>query len=176
MIKNKSSAVGNSGVQDDSSAEGKMLSVEELKRELDRLTEELAAAEARAQQFQEADLRSKADYRNLVRRGQEERAQFIKFATREFVQSLLQPLDHLSLAAKQLNDTGLNMVVQQFWQVLNNQGLEEINPVGQPFDVNTMEVVEKSGEDSKHQKVSKVVTKGYKLNGEVIQFARVILE
>lgn len=169
MIKNKP------GVSDSPNGVGS------LEEQLVELKKQLEEAGARAQRSHDGELRAKADYQNLVRRGQEERAQFIKFATRELVQDLLQPLDHLSLAAQQLNDTGLNMVVQQFWQTLNNHSLEEINPVGKPFDINTMEVVETAqsvneSQDQVSQIVEKVVKKGYKLNGEIIQFAKVILK
>lgn len=116
--------------------------------------------------------RALADYQNLVRRTQEDRARSAKLASLEFVHSLLQPLDHLSLAAAQLQDQGLNMVVQQLWKALQEQGLEEITVLHQPFDPELMEVVDKQGEGDT---VQKVVKKGYRLNGEVIQVAQVII-
>lgn len=137
----------------------------------------------------EKERRAVADYQNLVRRSSEERIRVAKLAALDFVEVLLEPLSHLSLASDQLNDQGLKMVVDQLWRKLNEVGLEEINPVGQLFDVNTMEAVLdpskniSSGEnptkkDEKNQthKVSKVVAKGYKLNGEVVRHAKVIVE
>lgn len=142
------------------------------------LQQELEQVQAELQKAVETERRAKADYQNLVRRNQEERAQLVKFATKALVSDMLQPLDHLSLASAQLNDPGLNMVIGQFWQVLNDHGLTVIDPVGQPFDVATMEAVQNGngGKISDKPVVSKVVRKGYKLNGEVIQFASVILE
>jgi molecular chaperone GrpE len=120
----------------------------------------------------EREKRVLADYQNLQRRSMEERAAFIKMANKDFCQVLLQPLEHLSLAATNLKDQGLNMVVDQFWKQLRDFGLEELEVMGQKFDLNTMEVVDKQGDG---EKVTKIVRKGYKLNGEVIQHAQVIL-
>lgn len=137
---------------------------------------ELAQLQEQLQAAQEGERRARADYQNLVRRTQEERAMLIKLATKSFVADLLQPLAHLSLAAQQINDQGLNMVIQQLWQVLDNQGLKEINPIGQKFDITTMEVVDKEADvDENEGEVIKVVKVGFSLNGEVIEHAKVVM-
>jgi len=120
----------------------------------------------------EREKRALADYQNLQRRSQEERIVFIKMANKDFCQALLQPLEHLSMAAANIQNQGLDMVIEQFWKELKDFGLEELKVLGQKFDLNTMEVVDKKGEG---EKVVEVVRKGYKLNGEVIQHAQVIL-
>jgi molecular chaperone GrpE len=142
---------------------------EEELDEVELLQEKLVAA-------QEAERRAKADYHNLVRRTQDERAMLIKLATKSFVADLLAPLSHLTLAAQQLKDKGLDMVIGQLWQTLENQGLKEINPLGQTFDFTTMEVVDKEeGVDETGAVVTKVVKTGYSLNGEVIDHAKVVV-
>lgn len=120
----------------------------------------------------ESEKRAIADYKNLERRNENERAQFIQFATRELVSSLLGPIDHLNLAATKINDQGLDMVVEEFDQVLQISGLTPFNPEGESFDLETMEAIEKQG---KGEKVIKVVKKGYKLDGKVIQHAQVVV-
>jgi molecular chaperone GrpE (heat shock protein) len=128
---------------------------------------------------QEKERRAVADYQNLVRRSQQERVRVAKFAALDFVETILEPLGHLSLAAAQLNDTGLNMVLGQLWASLNEAGLEEINPVGEKFTVETMEVVQVEEGDAEASNaegvVKKVILKGYKLNGEVIRHAKVTI-
>lgn len=120
----------------------------------------------------EREKRVLADYQNLVRRSQEDRLRMAKLAASELALGILQPLDHLQLAADQLQDKGLNMVVVEFWQALKDQGLEEIAVLGQPFSVETMEVIDKKGEGDK---VISVASRGYRLNGEVIRHAKVVL-
>jgi len=132
----------------------------------------VAKLEAKLKAAHESHLRTQADYQNLQRRSREERQQWVKLATREFVSALLEPLDHLGLAAQQLNDQGLNMTIAQLWERLREQGLEEIDPLNQPFDVQTMEAVDHEGDG---EIVISVVKKGYSLNGEVIQHAKVIV-
>ena len=113
-----------------------------------------------------------ADYKNLIRRTQEERGKVAKLSTRDFAETILQPLEHLSLAAEQVNDPGINMVATELWQALESQGLQEIETAGKTFDVETMEVVERMGEGDA---VVKVVSRGYMLNGEVIRHAKVVV-
>lgn len=137
------------------------------------LEEQILELTSQLSQAQEKERRALADYQNLIRRTQEERVRLIKMANVDIMEALIQPLDHLSLAATQLNDPGLNMVVGQFQQSLAQFGLEEMEAMGKKFDVETMEVVENSENDS--DTVTSVVKKGYKLNGQVIQHAKVIL-
>lgn len=116
--------------------------------------------------------RALADYHNLVRRTQQERTQIAKLASGQLIEDLLEPLEHLSMASEQLADKGLSMVVGKLWQVLEEHGLKEIEALDQEFNLDTMEAVEKNG---KGQKVTKVLKRGYTLNGKVIQHAKVII-
>lgn len=128
-------------------------------------------------QAQEQARRAQADYQNLVRRTRDERLAIIKLAAKDVISALLQPLRHLELAAEQLQDPGLNMVLQQFQRTLQDQGLEEIEVMGLPFDPNIMEAVDGSQmlDDHATAVVTQVHTKGYRLHGEVIQHAKVII-
>ncbi|MDQ3008621.1 MAG: nucleotide exchange factor GrpE [bacterium] len=140
--------------------------------ELDDLELELQQAQEALIAAQESERRSLADYQNLVRRTQADRIKMAKMANQELVVALLQPLDHLELAAKQINDQGLTMVVTQLWQTLNQQGLEKLDIDGKKFDPVLMEVVDKNGEGDV---VTSVLQQGYQLNGEVIQPAKVVV-
>jgi molecular chaperone GrpE len=146
-------------------------------QESDRLQAELAQAQEFLQKARESELRAMADYHNLVRRTQEERVKMAKLAALTFIEKLLQPMDHLFLAKEQLKDPGLNMVYQQFVDALGEEGLEVFDPMGQKFDVNSMEVVskEKIKDEKQVDMVVKVMSRGYKLHGEVIQHAKVIV-
>jgi molecular chaperone GrpE len=121
----------------------------------------------------EREKRALADYQNLVKRNQEERIKFLQLANQNLIETLLSPLEHLSLAAEQIEDQGLNMVIRDFWQVLEEAGVEEIYPKGEKFDLKTMEVIDKEGDG---QTVVKVAKRGYRLNGQVIQHAKVIVK
>jgi molecular chaperone GrpE (heat shock protein) len=141
--------------------------------QLSALEQEVASLREQLRVALEREKRSLADYQNLVRRTQEERAALVKFANKDLCEALLQPLEHLSLAALSLHDKGLDMVLAQFWKELARFGLSEMEVLGKTFDVATMEVVEKR---AKGERVIEVVRKGYLLSGEVLQHAQVILD
>lgn len=138
-----------------------------------KIDQQLTELQQQLAEVQEREKRVLADYQNLIRRNQEDRVKFAQLANRDLVESLLQPVEHLELAVKELGDEGLGMVLTQIKQVLADFGLQEIEVMGQKFDVETMEAVESSGEG---QTVAQVVRKGYSLNGVIIQHAQVILE
>ncbi len=137
----------------------------------------VADLEAQIKNLQEQQRRAQADYQNLHRRTQDDRAKMAKMASLSVIESILQPLDHLILAKDQLKDKGLDMVVMQFQQALAGEGLEEIDVMGKKFDSATMEVIDKvEVKDKKDlEKVMKVVSRGYRLNGEVIRHAKVVV-
>jgi molecular chaperone GrpE len=128
--------------------------------------------EKQLQEALEKEKRAVADYQNLIRRTQEERIKLIRMSNQDLIMSLIQPLEHLSLAAKEVNNSGLDMVIVQLWQSLSEFGLEEIEVMEKEFDVNTMEATDIEG---KGKKVISVIKKGFRLNGQVIQHAKVIL-
>jgi molecular chaperone GrpE len=136
----------------------------QVEQEITNLRTQLVAA-------QEREKRVLADYQNLVRRNQEERLKFIQMANLDLVLALLQPLEHLELAVGQLSNKGLTLAFGELKRALKEFGVEEIVVLNQPFDVETMEAVE----GSQGKVVKQVVRVGWRLNGAVIQHAKVIL-
>lgn len=134
--------------------------------------EVITQLQAQVTQANENAARSLADYQNLIRRHREEKLEIIKYSTADFVLSLIEPIDHLRIAAAALNDQGLNMVLEQFNKVLAEQGVTQLIPDGKKFDANTMEAVEKIGDG---QKVRKVLSPGYLIGERVIRPARVVV-
>jgi molecular chaperone GrpE len=122
--------------------------------------------------LEEAVKRSQADYNNMMRRHQEQSQRASKMAAFDFAEALVQPLSHLELAAQQLNDKGLNMVISQLWQQLQSQGLQQVGKVGDDFNPHLMEAISREGEGDT---VIKVSQPGYTLYGEVIQPAKVVV-
>jgi molecular chaperone GrpE len=137
-----------------------------------KIQDQLTSLKEQLNLAQEKEKRILADYQNLLRRSQTEKLAFIKMANEDLCQVLLQPLEHLSLASTSIKNQGLDMVINEFWRELHDFGLFEIEVLGKKFDLQTMEAVEKKGDD---EKVVEVVRKGYTLNGAVIQHAQVVL-
>lgn len=116
--------------------------------------------------------RALADYQNLQKRYDREKADFIQFTNSNLILRLIEVLNHLEKAAENLKDKGLDIIVTEFKKVLTEDGLEEIKSQGEKFDPNFMEAVEVvEGEDE--GKVAEVVNKGYLLKGKVLLPAKV---
>lgn len=148
-------------VKSDSSPELKKLRIE-----LKNLQEALAKC-------QERERRALADYQNLLRQSQMQRANLVKLANADLLLNILESLEHLTTASQQLEDPGLAMIVNQLWRQLHAIGLENIEVLHKKFDLNTMEAIEKK---NKGEKVIEVLRQAYRLNGEIIQHARVVLD
>lgn len=129
--------------------------------------------EQQVKEYQQKYLRALADYRNLEQRVQVERQQYVKVANRWLIESLLEPLDFMEKATEHIEDKGLKMVIARFYQVLEGEGLKEIDAEGKMFDEKTMEVIDtQEGEEGK---VLKVAAKGFMLNDIVIRHSKVVV-
>ena len=138
---------------------------------------ELEKLHLEVEQAHENELRAIADYKNLMRRTQEERIRSMKMAGRDVIEKILEPVEYLRLAKEQLKNKGLDMVYDRFVQALETEGVKEIACLGKDFDSNTMEVIDKQESEDKKKsgKVVKVTRSGYTLNGDVIQHAKVVI-
>ena len=116
--------------------------------------------------------RALADYQNLERRIDEERRLLAHLSSALVIEKLLPVLDNLENAQKHLKDEGLEMVIKQFRDVLESEGVCEITAEGNPFDPNFHEAVEILGSD-KDDIVLKVLRKGYIINDKVLRPAQV---
>jgi len=120
----------------------------------------------------ENDLRrALADYANLEKRVNREKAAFAKFANAVLIEKVLAALDGLERAEKHLQDKGLTLALGQLKTALLSEGVEEIEVKGKEFDVNEMDCVEVI--EGKKNRVAEIVNKGYKLNGRVLRPAKV---
>lgn len=122
-------------------------------------------------ELEEKYLRALADYQNLEKRVEREKDNFIKFANTVLILKMLPILDNLQRAGSHLKDQGIDLVIKQFKEALNSEGVTEINSSGTTFDPELHEAVEKvSGEDDR---VIDIVESGYKMGDKVIRPAKV---
>lgn len=133
--------------------------IKKLQRQLDQLQDRLK--------------RSLADYSNLEKRIESQRQIMTNLATASVVSQIIEVLDDLYLVSNHLKDPGLTIVVNKFEKVLKDNGVESISSKGKIFDPETMDCVEVCS--GKQDRVVKIQKKGYKLNGQVIRPAQVIV-
>ncbi len=112
-----------------------------------------------------------ADYRNLEKRTRDEQVDFAKYANAKLIDKLLPVLDDLERAVAHLKERGVKLILNQFWGVLNSEGVEEIKALSEEFNPETMDCVEMTG--GKKNQVIEVVQKGYTHQGRVLRPVKV---
>ena len=102
------------------------------------LEEQLATAEAKARDLQDAFLRAKADTENMRRRAQEDIARAHKFAIEGFAEAMVPVKDSLEMAMKvetpsvESYKEGVEATLRQLASAFEKNRLMEVNP--QPGD------------------------------------------
>ena len=134
--------------------------------------------------WQKKYLRALADYQNLLKQTAKEKMEFAVYANEQMLKEILPVYDHLKLAIEHHNGEstddwlkGVEHVVKQFKDALVKVGVEEIKVKEEKFDHNLMEAIgsEETEDKSLDGKVAKQVKAGYRLNGKVIEAAKVIV-
>ncbi len=127
-----------------------------------------------SEDFKTKYLRALADYHNFEKRVQDERTELIKYATKGLVLRLLTFLDNLNQAEVFIKDEGLALIKKQFEQLLENEGLKEIDILNKEYNPHVAEAVDtKEGEED--DRVIEILQKGYEFNGKIVRPAKVIV-
>ena len=129
-------------------------------------------------------LRLYSEYDNYRKRTANEKVELIKTAAESTISALLPILDDFERALptmEKLEDQthyeGVMLIYNKLKRTLEQKGLEEIKAVGEAFNTDEHEALTQipAPSDDMKDKVIDVVQKGYKLNGKVIRYARVVV-
>ena len=153
---------------------------EEKKKKVNK-KEELEKALAEAEESTRKWYAVTAEYENYRRRTQNQAAARYQDGRNDVIASLFPIGDNLERAmascADESTKQGLDMILKSFKKVLDGEGVEEIDPVGQPFNADTMEAIMAmpcaDGEEA--GMVKQVYVKGYKKGEKVLRYAQVIV-
>lgn len=161
--------------------ESKTAEKPEKKKAAKKLQEELDAAKAEAEESTRKWYAVTAEYENYRRRTQNQAAQRYADGRNDVIASLFPIGDNLERALLSCTDEntkqGLDMVLKAYKKVLEGEGIEEINPVGEPFDATYSEaIMAMPAEDGEESGIVKqVYVKGYKKGDKVLRYAQVIV-
>ncbi|MBO6558362.1 MAG: nucleotide exchange factor GrpE [Pseudomonadales bacterium] len=138
------------------------------------------------EKYKDAALRAEAEMQNMQRRTARDVENAHKFALEKFLQNLLPVVDSMEKAveaAEQASENeddamleGIRLCHKLLVDVLGKEGIEVIDPMGEPFDPNehqAMSMVENP--DMEPNSVFAVVQKGYRLNGRLVRAAMVMV-
>lgn len=130
-------------------------------------------------------LRLFAEFDNFKRRNAKERLELMLTAGKEVITDLLEVLDDMDRAEKQLqqsddiekNREGIQLVFNKLRNKLQSKGLKSMDSIKTEFDVEKHEAITEIPADSKGMigKVVDEIEKGYLLNGKIIRFAKVVV-
>jgi molecular chaperone GrpE len=123
-----------------------------------------------------------AEFENFKKRAQKERGDLLKFGWENVARDLLQVVDNLERAVehapastdRSLTD-GLLMIISQFKNTMQKQGVETIESLDKPFDPNFHEAVSQEASDKPEGVIVKEHGKGYSLHGRLLRPARVVV-
>ena len=146
-----------------------------------KLQEELDKAVAESEENKRKWYAVTAEYENYRRRTQNQAAQRYADGRNDVIASLFPIGDNLERALTTCSDEntkkGLEMVLVSYKKVLEGEGVEEIDPIGQPFDATYSEAImampAENGEEAGI--VKQVYVKGWKKGEKVLRYAQVIV-
>ena len=151
---------------------------------LDDAQGQLEKALEEVSQLKDQMLRDQAETQNIRKRVQRDVENARKFALEKFVEELLPLVDNLERAIDSAGDDevvkpileGIELTQKSFIDVLKKFNVEQLNPLGEPFDPQVHEAMAMvPNPDMESNSVMDVMQKGYTLNGRLVRAARVVV-
>jgi molecular chaperone GrpE len=141
-----------------------------------KLAEELA-------QEKDKNLRLYAEFDNFRRRNAKESFELMATANAKLIGKLTEVLENFHRAFEAQGkgtaedfEKGVKLIFGRFKEILDAEGLEEIDPQGAAFDPNLHEaLLQQPSETVAENHVIQVVSKGYKLKSKILKHAKVIV-
>ncbi len=129
-------------------------------------------------------LRLASEFDNYRKRTAKEKLDLTAIASENVIKAILDILDDLERAIQNMEKNGNEADIQgivsiynKFKDILKKKGVEEIEAMNAEFNTDEHEAITLSPAPNEEMKgkVLDVIQKGYKLNGKVIRFARVVV-
>lgn len=146
---------------------------------------------AKAEEKKEEDFKAKfyylaAEMDNMKKRHNRERDSLIKYGNEKILKGLIDVIDTLDLSVNAIADDedekvqsirkGVEMVRNQFFDVLKKNGLETVESVGKTFDPNFHEAMaQQPAEGKEDDEIVVEYQKGYVLNGRLLRASKVVI-
>lgn len=136
---------------------------------------DIAAVAAERDEYRELAQRIQADFENYKKRIVKQQTEHLERAAEHLVVELLPVLDAADLAAAhEEENASLRQVVAALHDALGKEGLERIDPLGQPFDPTQHDaVMHEPADEGVEPEVIEVLRAGYRWRGRVLRPAMV---
>lgn len=153
----------------------------EMNNEIKVLKEKLANQKDEIEEKDDRIKRLMAEFENFKKRSDKERTNLYNSVMGDVVTSLLPVLDNLEKAAKtetkdEQYKNGIEMVLNQFKDVLKTNGVTEIETVGKKFDPSIHEAVSLVQDENLGEKeIKEEFRKGYMIGDKVLRHSLVVV-
>jgi molecular chaperone GrpE len=153
---------------------------DQVERDLD----ELGEAKRERDEYLELAQRTRADFENYRKRVAKETSEALARGKAELAREVLPVIDNLERALASGSDPaahdalvkGVGLVLDELRGKLGNAGVEAFDPKGEKFDPQVHEALStQPAEGTESGVVLETLEKGYRLNGQVLRPARVVV-
>jgi molecular chaperone GrpE len=151
------------------------ITFDNVKKEIDKL---LNIKELNSDDIVEKEkyLRLYSEFDNYRKRTRKEIDLLTKTASKRVMLEILDLVDDFERALTHYNESGLELIYNKFKVILINNGVETYTEIGDEFDSDIHEaVVELVVDDINKNKIIDIISKGYKMNNEIIRYAKVVV-
>lgn len=159
----------------------KEVNEEVIETEVEESVDEVQLLKDEVASLKDKMLRNAAELENFKRRTNDEKANFMKYATSEVMIELINVIDNFERALVSCNEVldeksmeGFQMIYDQVNAITVRNGVEEVVSVGEKFDPNFHQAV-MTGVDENYESgiVIEEFQKGYKIKDKILRPAMV---
>ncbi len=146
--------------------------------------EKIKSLENEIEKYKELALRKAAEFENYKRRTENDQMNLIKYAAESFIIKLLPIIDDLERSLAHMTEEtdvekikeGIQIIYNKLIKTLNDQGVQKIEAIGKPFNVEFHEALMQRNEESvpPHTVLDELET-GYIFKDRVIRHSKVIV-
>lgn len=181
---NKAKEVGMSeNINESNQNEPEVINIDGESNNVDKKCEESTKAE---EDFKAKYFYLAAEFDNSRKRFEREKENLIKYGNEKVLSGLISVVDNFDLTVNALrsdNDDkvqnivkGIDMIRNQFLEVLKQNGLTQVESLGKIFDPNFHEAVAQAPAAGKEdQEIITEYQRGYTLNGRLLRAAKVVV-
>lgn len=153
-------------------------------KQINELTEKVLNLEKENTELKDRLLRRVAEFDNFKRRTENEQMNLLKYSAESFILKVLPIYDDFERSLSHIKETdniesikeGLQLVLNKFSKILEEQGVKKIDSIGQPFDVNYHEaLMQRTVQNAAPHTVIDEVESGYIYKDKVIRHSKVIV-
>lgn len=157
--------------------------IKDIEMEIQSLEKELEDEKARSLEYSKKLKYLQAEFDNYKKAMDKKVDDYRKVAAESLVLELIDVYENLEKCIKDWDNTkeeerlkGIKLIYDQLKRILENNGVSEINCIGQKYDPFIHEVVSVIDDDQKEEDtIVDIIRKGYMLNSKVIRCPLVVV-